>query len=283
MGGLAVTAVLSLFLVGQAPVVSVHEDKLPNLVATRQMMFFIPFAIDDVRNDQDESRQSEAESKTVRLAVQLWVSEDRGQNWRFVEAVASSRRRFLFRAKRDGEYWFAVRTVGDSAISSVEPPDAPEMRVLVDTQPPKLHLEAWRGDAGQVCSRWAIDETYLKPGSLEILYRTRPRQPWQPLAIDRRTGSGQTENADAPADYGPWMVNWYPSEGGRFVQIRAKVVDMAGNTAVSHAHVDMLESKLGKTDRPRQASGNLEYPSTTTGPIATRADVLSGWPTGIKR
>ncbi|MBN2291149.1 MAG: hypothetical protein JXM70_01915 [Pirellulales bacterium] len=286
MGGLAVTAVLSLCLaaqVAQPATEVVSDDNLPKLQATRQMLFFIPFGINGQGQNEPAFGQVETKSENGDLMVQLWVSEDRGQSWGLVEAVPASRRGFLFRAQHDGEYWFTVRTIDASGTASDSQPAKPELRVLVDTQPPVLRLDAWRGEGGQICSRWEVDETYLKPGSLQMLYRTGPQEAWQPVAIDRRAGKGLGHNDPSKADYGPWIVNWCPNTSAKFVQIRAKVVDMAGNTAISHAHVNMVDEHVDRTDtrdvvadRPQEASGNLGYPETQVGPIAT----ISGWPNG---
>lgn len=251
MGGLAATAIISLCLIGtdfgsgqlekgrvEEAAEASPDEGLPELLATRQMLFFIPFAISTHNNVAEPVDKDAAPSSQDTRRVQLWVSEDRGQNWRFSAAVSPCRRGFLFRAKHDGEYWFLVRTVDQSGTFCDNRSTDPELRVLVDTQPPILHFDAWRGDGGQICSRWAVDETYLKPGSLEILYRTGSQQPWQTVALDRHSAHGGRVNPD----YGPSTVNWCPNAGAQFVQIRAKVVDMAGNTAISHAQVDLIES-----------------------------------------
>jgi hypothetical protein len=43
--------------------------------------------------------------------VQLWVSEDSGFSWKAASKTTPDLGKFTFRARRDGEYWFAVRTV----------------------------------------------------------------------------------------------------------------------------------------------------------------------------
>lgn len=234
MGGLAATAILSLCLVcggdaRRAAGVAPAQNGWPDLVATRQMMFFIPFGI----SDTDDSKKDDAAA-----AVGLWVSEDRGRTWRLADTVSSNRRGFLFRAEHDGEFCFIARMNGRSQ----RPPDhrtVPELRVLVDTQPPALHLEAWRGDAGQICSRWVVGEPFVEPGSFQILYRTgrqtaERRSDWREIAIDRRIIDGRRRPGR-----GPDTVNWCADAGAGFVEIRAKVIDLAGNTSISHAYVDM--------------------------------------------
>ena len=43
--------------------------------------------------------------------VQLWVSKDTGYTWKLESRTNPDRPSFTFRATRDGEYWFAVRTL----------------------------------------------------------------------------------------------------------------------------------------------------------------------------
>ena len=239
VGGLAANAILSLCLVCGGDVqhpaeAAPAQGGWPDLVATRQMMFFIPFGI----AEDDDSQKG-----NVAATVQLWVSEDRGRTWRLADNVSSKRHGFLFRAEHDGELYFIARMLNTRVNGQTQqPPDhrtVPELRVLVDTQPPKLHLQAWRGDAGQICSRWVVGEPFVKPGSFHIFYRSgrqtsRQRSKWREIAIDRRVIDGQRRPGR-----GPDTVNWCADAGADFVEIRAKVVDLAGNTSISHAYVDM--------------------------------------------
>ena len=103
MVGLATTAILSLCLlcgvdVQQPLAAAPTQDGWPNLVATRQTVFFIPFGVSDVGNPP----QADPQKGDLATAVQLWVSENRGRTWRLADSVSSQRRGFLFRAEHDG-------------------------------------------------------------------------------------------------------------------------------------------------------------------------------------
>jgi hypothetical protein len=100
-------------------------------IATRQTAFTIPFQVDRATQIAEEP-----------IEVQLFVSSDRGGNWRLYSKVDPLQKNFLFRAVTDGEYWFAVRTLDRSGQLRPGLPQAPVLRVLVDTAPPNLVLRA---------------------------------------------------------------------------------------------------------------------------------------------
>ena len=87
--------------------------------------FRIPFQVDPA----DRGRIKE---------VQLWVSTDMGRSWRQAGRTSSDQTSFpAYHAPRDGEYWFAVRTLDTQGrlYPTDEAKVAPSMKVLVDTAP----------------------------------------------------------------------------------------------------------------------------------------------------
>ena len=245
MNGLVVTAVLSLCLtcgsdVCQPGAAAFSPGEWPELVATRQMMFFIPFGVSDI---------GEPKPASFAVSVQLWVSEDRAMSWQLAGTVSATERGFLFRAEHDGHYCFIARLAGEA---KPESRTVPELCVLVDTQPPSLRLQAWRGAAGQICSRWEVDEPFVEPGSFQILYRTgqqnsQQRSNWREIAVDRRLVNRQRRD--------PATINWCVEPGARFVEVRAQVVDLAGNKSVSHAHVDISRDGVSVADFSDNSQG----------------------------
>jgi hypothetical protein len=109
---------------------------------------------------------------------------------------------------------------------------APVLRVVVDTAPPNLQLRATRGGDGQITAQWEIQDTNLKPESLILQYRTAPTQPWQAVAVDQ-----QNSRYAGPVLTGE--VTWWPNATSGTIQVRAEVIDAAGNPAVSHAQVQL--------------------------------------------
>jgi hypothetical protein len=195
-------------------------DNPPNSpIFTRQTLFSIPFRIDT----SDPASRDIAE-------IQLYVSTNRGASWRLYERAEPQRRSFPFRAGGDGEYWFSLRTIDRAGQVRPQNASGPGLRVIVDTMPPQMSLEARSGDGGQVSARWQITEPHLNPESLQIQFRTGPSQPWQTVAVDR-----QRMSSSGPVQSGE--VSWWPQGALERIEIRGEVADLAGNTAVSHAQV----------------------------------------------
>jgi len=209
-------AVLAGTVVADAPA---SRAALPALLATRQTMFSIPFRIDRADRPTQEP-----------VEVRLYVSTDQGKNWHLSCRVNPAEKRFLFQGNGDGEYWFQVRTVDRSGQVQPTGGDTPGLRVLIDTAPPQLELQATRGEAGQITTRWQMTELHPKVGSLKMQYRTGADQPWQSVAVSRpeSTASDPTQTGE---------VTWWPQAGSPRVEIRAEVSDVAGNSAVTHAHI----------------------------------------------
>ncbi len=204
-----------------APAASPAEPApLPQAIPTRQTAFSIPFHIQHVQELSAEP-----------VEVQLYVSTDRGASWRLSSRVDPRQGRFPFHAGGDGEYWFLMRTLDRSGQVRPQGEARPGLRVIVDTTPPKLHLEARAVDNRRLMARWQIEDSYPNLESLKIQYRTSPTQPWQSVAIDRM---GQTSG---PIHGGE--VSWLSQEAADHIEIRAEMADTAGNPAVSHAQVDL--------------------------------------------
>ncbi len=241
---------------------SVSTRALPEPIATRQTLFAIPFRIDPADQPSREP-----------VEVQLYVSGDRGASWqRYWKPVEPERRRFMFRAGADGEFWFLVRTLDRSGRLWPQRPNTPELKVVVDTMPPKLQLEAEQGQAGQITARWQVDDAHSQPGSLTIQYRTTSDGPWQQVAIDRpsQPASGLPQTG---------QVTWWTQAGSGKIQIRAEVSDTAGNLAVSHAQVKLGEGAGGSpartAEKPRSGwRASVPGPADTAWPAERSADNL---------
>ncbi len=224
---LPLTRLLVLAAAATDPLGAAAGMSTPQPIATRQTMFSIPFRV-----ERGEPTATEP------VGVQLQVSTDRGASWRVHSKVEPNLGRFLFRAGGDGEYWFVVQTIDGQG--RLRPPQAtsPGLSVVVDTVPPRLDLEAVRGDGSEVTARWQITELNPKLDSLRILYRTDSSQQWQPVAVDhgRMTVNGPVQSG---------AVTWLPQGSGARVEIRAEVIDQAGNANVSHAQVKARDTRPG--------------------------------------
>jgi len=173
MRAAAVAAILLLAL-RAADAAPAPSAALPEPIAWRQNVFSIPYRI---RN------QPAAEAAVAE--VQLFVSDDAGRTWRLAPRSMSSATSIIYTAAHDGEHWFSLRTIDQGGRVAPTGPHRPGLRVIVDTQQPKLNLQATASRAGAVDVRWHAEDTNLALDSLKIETRSGPNSQWQPLAIGR--------------------------------------------------------------------------------------------------
>lgn len=190
---------------------------LPEVLTSRQPVFAIPFRVDST---SDPTRQP--------VEVQLYVSNDNGDHWQQYAKATPAQQHFMFRAAEDGEYWFAIRTVDRSGQAKPETVTGPGLRVRVDSKPPVVKITAQPGQPGQIVVQWDIDEPGVKSDALKIQYRSSFNEPWQPVAIDTKGFSTLPQQGEA---------TFWPKQGAKELQIKAEVLDAAGNPAVAHAQV----------------------------------------------
>jgi hypothetical protein len=157
-----------------APAAQPGSSRVP-IVPSKQRAFRIPFNIDQA--DRPRYKQ-----------VQLWVAADSGKGkWEKVDTTTPDRPSFTFRAPRDGEYWFAVRTVDTkNRLFPADDDDVePNMKVLVDTVPPQVRLDALprRGSIASV--HWEVIDDRLDLGSLRLEYQTAGASDWSKVEIHK--------------------------------------------------------------------------------------------------
>jgi hypothetical protein len=150
--------------------------------------------------------------------VQLWVSDDQGFNWKTVSRTTPDRPSFTFRAPRDTEYWFAVRTLDTQGrlYPGEDEQVEPSMKVVVDTEEPFVSLEpeSRRGSVATV--RWEVRDAHLDLASLVIKYQAEGARDWRlvPLRQRRLIGNATWDAGTAEP-----------------LTVRAEVADKAGNKA----------------------------------------------------
>jgi len=199
-------------------------------VYTRDTEFAIPFRSDDA----EIQRLGAGE-------VRLFVSVDGGQNWQQVQSVRPDIRRFRVRAPKDGEYWFAVRTVGRDNRLHPRRPMTAELKVVVDTTAPSLNLRLSEPKAGTVRLKWTAEDSHLDAKSLELESRHAGDKTWQRVFVAQRP-SGTT--------------TWEVPQGGR-VRVRGRIKDRASNTAEAE---ESIRISAAKQSVPRPEAPNLSEP-----------------------
>ena len=220
------------------------ESKLRAPIPTRQSAFGIPFLIN--------------EGGELPREIQLFVSEDAAATWQQYARAEPSSREFLFRAARDGEYWFAVRTIDQSNRPRPSGNLRAELKVLVDTTPPKLEFDASVGASGEINATWKFSDGNIAAETLKIQFQRIPApgetgSQWKQVAIDRPRGtSAQTSYTG--------QTTWYANDAGRSIQVRASVFDRAGNVAEVNRRIFLPRSPATSPELASQANSSFVPP-----------------------
>ena len=190
-------------------------DQLPEAIPWRQTSFVIPFKVPDAASPAE-----------VPVEIRLYVSKNLGRNWELAQSVSPKERTFMFRATGDGEYWFQIHTLDQQGRLIPEVGGTPGMRVIVDTQPPRLELSATRGEAGEIKASWQAVDPLLNADSLKIEYETTSGG-WRQVALDRPPATPDRSTTTG-------TLTWFPNDAppGNVI-VRAEISDRAGNVAAA--------------------------------------------------
>lgn len=183
---------------------------------TNHTRFSVNFELPAASAAKDEPRQ-----------VELHVSSDQGATWHVAGTAKPTDRRILFAAPADGEYWFMPRTKYASGKYLPQGAPAAELKVIVDTAPPVVELEA-RDEQGEIFLRWHAADPHLKVDTLKLEYRVAGSSAaWQRVAVDA------LENAQNPHELRGETTFILPiREQGASIVVRAEANDRAGNRTV---------------------------------------------------
>jgi hypothetical protein len=195
------------------------DAQLDAPLVTRSPAFAIPFEL------QAASGQ--------RAEAQLFVSSDSGKSWQLAAKAVAPAAVFDYRAPGDGEYWFVVRTEATTAEAvTSEKPEA-ELRVVVDSTPPRFDLFAEPAADGTLVIRWKADDaelpaeplklSYRFGGSTELLPVETPRSKRQ---LDKKSGTGE--------------LQWRPVVSDRKLTLVAELRDAAGNVVIREIEPTMI-------------------------------------------
>lgn len=185
-----------------------------------------PLSGDDVVVEVNQHRfaipvQVEAGDPEV-AEVRLYRSDDAGKSWRFERSVSPPVAEFAFTAEREGEYWFLVRTADRTGREAPAGPPAPELKVYVDTTPPRLSLQTERSPTGDVVVEWKLDDRRADADSLKLQYRTADDPTWRDVEPLRTKRQGdEAESAGT--------IEFRPAVESALIVVRAEAADDAGN------------------------------------------------------
>jgi len=168
-------------------------------------------------------------------SVRLYVSYDRGQQWTMIASVLPSEKKFVFKTKKDGEYWFAVRTVvQQNTLVPARSVRDPGLKVIVDTKLPRLDFRIQQLEPGKVELHWTASDDFLDVKTLRFEYRSSKLGKWSSLTTThRKEGS----------------ISWLVSHG-KDLYVRGSVSDLAKNKR-SKVQLFQMTSADGFVPKPR--------------------------------
>ena len=207
-----------------APIASANElvSGAPIAIHTNRGGFRIPYQYDQAEISRLGARE-----------IRLFVSLDRGAQWRHVQSVQPAAGRFDFQANGDGEYWFAVRTLDGQGNLQPSGNPTPGLIVVVDTQLPKLTIDLREREGGKVDLNWNAADPNIAPETIKLEFIQTGQADWQAVGINPQA-VGQTS----------WTL---PPSG--IVAVKGQVQDKAGNVARTH-HQIQIQNRPGVLGGP---------------------------------
>jgi len=153
------------------------------------------------------------------IAVRLFVSPGPGGQWELLDQkkpdVAS--KQFQFQANRDGEYWFATRTIDAAGKAHPAGEITPQLKVYVDTTKPAIALDVDADDQGRIYAALRMDDaTPLK--RIQLRYATDSVKTWQPVEV--------------PEDSSNRRIQFDPKQDWKLLSLQLVVSDTPGNQTV---------------------------------------------------
>jgi hypothetical protein len=193
-----------------APAANAPDNSGLAPVYSRVASFTIPFSV--------------AQPDKQTMEVLLFVSHDYGATWVLYSRQPATQGQFTFQTNQDGDYWFASRTNPIGTVVSAGATFRPELRVIVDTSPPRLDVQAVVNPRGEIQVDWQAVDDQIAPETLKIEYQQAIGQPYRAVQV---TPAGSQAGRNSVGGRTAWM----PEPGSYFVSVRVQVQDRAGNPA----------------------------------------------------
>ena len=218
-----------------------NNPTLPQPVHTNRQAFRIPYQY----NAAEISRLGARE-------IRLYGSQDLGGTWHMLQSVNPQTGRFDFRAREEGEYWFAVQTVDRSGqLHPGGSTPTPGLVVIVDTTPPQLTVGLNLNVPGRVSLQWSGSDEHLDETSAVLEFTQTGFNGWQQVGV-KPSAAGTT--------------SWTIPTGG-LVAVRGTIRDLAGNSSSAQ---DQIQVSGGSGN----GAGNREVGPRVpdlSGPVASGA------------
>lgn len=211
--------------------------------------------------------------------VRLYVSRDQGSTWQITATAAPDEKNFRFSTTQDGFFCFAVQTVDSQG--KAFPPSVddfrPTLKVIVDTIPPVVQLQALQPRNGEVGVAWLIRDDNLDtalPDAVQLQYRLAGGVTWIPVHI-------------VP---GSQQHYWNPQTNAT-VEVRVLARDRAGNVGENKTSVSLggaganqgLQNPLGgeRPIEPFNAPKDAERKFVNSRQVTLGYDLRDVGPSGV--
>ncbi len=206
----------------------VTQPTSPSPIVTRQTAFGVPFS---VSTDSGPIRE-----------VQLHISQDKGVSWSLYSRQLPTAKEFPFRASRDGEYWFAVKTLGSTI---PEKNLKPELVIAIDSGKPQLNVSLKTDSVGRVVVALRGGDPNLDVDSLKIQYQStsswgQPAVAWRSVQLPKFIdGSGTMIDEE---------IAFHAQTSNVAINIRFSIADKAGNVTILTRRINLPRTALRRQD-----------------------------------
>ena len=174
--------------------------------------------------------------------VHLFVSGSKGARWLHYQERTAEEQRFDFRAGEDGTYWFVVRTDRERNRPTKDTP--PEKIVVVDQTQPKIDLTVSSTPRGDLKASWLAEDLYIDPTTFHLEYRVDDGD-WQRVVTADPRSFGDEANRRLAGN-----TEWSVAVGAIQVDVRAEILDRAGNSSVATRSVALQQAASPIANQP---------------------------------
>jgi len=203
----------------------------------------------------------EKDRKAIRQ-VKLYVARNGENTWYQEGAVPPDRDYFNYYAKEDGLYWFTMmeEDLQGRNIPADLTRTPPDLKVIVDTVPPKVHFTNARKNGEETVVEWYVDDKYPDESATRVHFRPVGSDgPWTEVTLPANSRSG---------------VRFSSGVSGPVV-VRVTAFDLAGNKT---EQVREIEVTGGSQSAGSQTGGGQTSSQTTKSHIAGHSSATD--PTG---
>jgi hypothetical protein len=149
--------------------------------------------------------------------VDIYITRDRGQSWEKLAEDTNKRSPVSINLPGEGLYGVRLAITNGNGFGGRAPKsgDRPQYVVEVDATSPRVEFHPYEIVNGAIDIRWSASDANLGPEPVNIFYRSRIDQSWQPLAHNVKNDG---------------VYRWaFPPEIGGQVFVKLEVADLAGN------------------------------------------------------